>query len=116
MDANRQLALESRLRWLRAARAPLAQADRRVVRELGAIEAALRRVAEGVYGRCTACGAPIAAERLELLPATPHCIGCATDDPSDARTVPAGRVRGDQVGFVTDGELGDLLQAMLRPR
>jgi DksA/TraR C4-type zinc finger protein len=112
MDAERRLALVARLRFLRETRLRFAEARR----ELSAIEAALRRVADGVYGTCTACGASIPAERLELLPATSHCIGCATDDPSEPRAVPDGRVRGEQVGFVTDEELGELLRSMLRAR
>jgi RNA polymerase-binding transcription factor DksA len=42
------------------------------------IEAAEQRLDEGRYGVCTACGQPIAPERLEALPATPWCIACAT--------------------------------------
>lgn len=44
---------------------------------LGEIEAASARLAAGTYGRCTRCGGPIAAARLEARPATPTCIGCA---------------------------------------
>jgi RNA polymerase-binding transcription factor DksA len=42
------------------------------------IEAALARVDDGTYGRCTDCGEPIAAARLEALPAASTCIGCAS--------------------------------------
>jgi DnaK suppressor protein len=38
---------------------------RRLVRM---IEAALRRIAEGTYGICVACGADIPRKRLEALP------------------------------------------------
>ncbi len=42
-----------------------------------AVEAALRRLAEGRYGVCERCGQPIGAERLAARPAAPTCIGCA---------------------------------------
>ncbi|WP_427169623.1 TraR/DksA family transcriptional regulator [Arthrobacter sp. 92] len=38
------------------------------------VEAALRRIAAGSYGRCEVCGAPIAEGRLEARPWTPFCI------------------------------------------
>lgn len=46
--------------------------------EIAMIRAALHRIAEGSYGTCVRCGEPIAPARLDLLPATPHCQGCAT--------------------------------------
>ncbi|HVM39406.1 MAG TPA: TraR/DksA C4-type zinc finger protein [Acidimicrobiia bacterium] len=42
--------------------------------ELAQIEAALRRVDEGTYGTCEACGQAIAPERLEAQPAARFCI------------------------------------------
>jgi len=45
---------------------------------LGVIEAALERIAEGVYGVCTECGTAIKRSRLNALPHTPLCIKCAT--------------------------------------
>ena len=41
------------------------------------IEAAERRLGDGLYGTCTICGLEIAVERLDALPATPTCIHCA---------------------------------------
>lgn len=41
-----------------------------------AINAALQRIDEGTFGNCTACGAAIAAERLEALPWTAYCVSC----------------------------------------
>jgi RNA polymerase-binding transcription factor DksA len=41
------------------------------------IEAAEHRLVIGRYGRCTSCDGAIAAERLDALPATPTCVGCA---------------------------------------
>jgi RNA polymerase-binding protein DksA len=45
--------------------------------ELGRVEAALRAIGDGTYGRCTNCGNPIAPERLEAIPWVPTCIDCA---------------------------------------
>jgi len=42
--------------------------------ELADIERALRRLDEGTYGRCEACGRPIGDERLEAQPAARFCI------------------------------------------
>lgn len=47
-------------------------------RERDDLDRAVRRLAEGGYGRCAGCGGPIAAERLEALPATTTCIACAS--------------------------------------
>lgn len=44
---------------------------------LTAIEAALQRVDDRLYGICTSCGCGISEERLEALPATPTCLLCA---------------------------------------
>ncbi len=45
--------------------------------ELRMIDAALKRMDQGDYGACVRCGAEIAEERLDLLPATPFCAPCA---------------------------------------
>ena len=46
------------------------------VKELQAINAALRRMDAGDYGKCTGCGEKIAAARLEINPAAERCIEC----------------------------------------
>jgi DnaK suppressor protein len=38
------------------------------------VQDALRRVAEGTYGKCVICGRPIPPARLEAIPWTPYCI------------------------------------------
>ncbi|POX41256.1 TraR/DksA C4-type zinc finger protein [Streptomyces sp. Ru72] len=45
-------------------------------RVLEEIEEAFDRVEDGSYGTCLACGRPIPAERLEILPYTRHCVAC----------------------------------------
>jgi DnaK suppressor protein len=44
--------------------------------QLEAVEAALHRLDDGTYGRCTGCGRPVAAERLEAIPWAELCIEC----------------------------------------
>jgi DnaK suppressor protein len=45
---------------------------------LGQVDAALRRLDDGDYGRCERCGKPIAAGRLEARPTATTCIKCAS--------------------------------------
>ncbi len=40
------------------------------------IEAALRRIADGSFGECSACGSEISAGRLQVLPWTQFCLIC----------------------------------------
>lgn len=46
-------------------------------KELVAIDAALKRFADGVFGACVTCGDAIRPERLALVPHTPFCAACA---------------------------------------
>jgi len=39
-------------------------------------EHALRRLAEGGYGRCESCAEPIPVERLEIYPSATTCVTC----------------------------------------
>lgn len=41
------------------------------------IRNALKRIDEGVYGECVACGEPIGEKRLRALPYATLCINCA---------------------------------------
>jgi DnaK suppressor protein len=41
---------------------------------LDEVEAALRRIEDGTFGTCVACGKPIAEERLEAIPYATLCI------------------------------------------
>jgi RNA polymerase-binding transcription factor DksA len=49
----------------------------RDLEELARIDAALRRVDDGTYGRCTSCGQQIAVDRLLALPEADTCADCA---------------------------------------
>lgn len=47
---------------------------------LDQIEAALRRIDGGDYGRCEACGAKIPKSRLQAIPYAAQCVHCASDE------------------------------------
>ena len=44
--------------------------------ELVAIDAALKRIADGSYGLCIDCGASIATARLHAAPTALRCVDC----------------------------------------
>lgn len=44
-------------------------------------ERALAKLDEGTYGRCDACGKPIAPKRLQAMPNVVLCIECAAAQP-----------------------------------
>lgn len=52
-----------------------AQAEH-AARELAQVQAAMRRMSEGSYGRCLDCGEPIDLRRLVAVPAAAHCADC----------------------------------------
>ncbi|MGY1828704.1 MULTISPECIES: TraR/DksA family transcriptional regulator [unclassified Blastococcus] len=45
-------------------------------RTIAEIDAALARIDDGSYGRCTGCGTAIPEERLELRPFARTCVAC----------------------------------------
>lgn len=45
--------------------------------ELGQVDEALARVADGTYGVCAGCGRPIPDARLEVRPFAERCVPCA---------------------------------------
>lgn len=59
------------------------EAERRRQRELQRIEASLKRIEEGDYGYCVACGEQIPLRRLELDPTLPTCVACAAGGSAD---------------------------------
>ena len=56
----------------------LSGVEEAALREIGQIDAALQRIAQGSYGVCANCGNDIAPRRLEALPTATQCIGCAS--------------------------------------
>jgi RNA polymerase-binding protein DksA len=45
---------------------------------LGQIDAALKRIEDGSYGRCETCGAKLTRPRLEAIPYAALCVQCAS--------------------------------------
>jgi RNA polymerase-binding transcription factor DksA len=54
--------------------------------ELADVEHALKRLDDGSYGTCEACGKPIGDERLAALPATRFCLEDQAGAERDARS------------------------------
>lgn len=52
---------------------------------LAKIDEALRRLEEGEYGTCEACGEPIGLERLKARPVTTLCIECKSAQEGEER-------------------------------
>lgn len=48
----------------------------RDIAELGDVEVALGRIADGSYGTCSSCGEPIGWPRLNAQPTAERCIAC----------------------------------------
>ena len=44
--------------------------------EIAAIDAALKRIENNIYGLCLRCGEPISRERLNAVPYAIHCRKC----------------------------------------
>lgn len=44
---------------------------------LDAIESALERIEDGLFGQCVECESKIPKARLNVLPFTPYCVKCA---------------------------------------
>ena len=51
--------------------------EQRRRQEAARIEAAIKRIDEGEYGYCVACGEEISQKRLHADPTIPTCINCA---------------------------------------
>lgn len=54
------------------------ETERRRAVEITRIGTALKRIDSGDYGYCVACGEDIAAKRLNMSPAAPTCMNCAS--------------------------------------
>ncbi len=58
---------------------PLGEDQRR---ELAAIDEALRRIADGRYGTCLACGGPLGMQRIRAIPEARYCLTCSGSRPA----------------------------------
>jgi DnaK suppressor protein len=59
--------------------------ERKVVDE---IRAALKRIQDGTYGECEACGDEVGERRLLARPTARHCIDCMTEIEATQRREP----------------------------
>jgi RNA polymerase-binding transcription factor DksA len=48
----------------------------RANQQMKAVDDAIERIDQGVYGQCVACGETIDSNRLEVLPTTTYCWRC----------------------------------------
>jgi len=48
------------------------------LQEIAQIDATLKRLDTGDYGKCESCGERIGAKRLDALPHATRCINCAS--------------------------------------
>ena len=55
---------------------------------LDQIEAAIRRIEDGSYGRCEKCGGKIPKSRLEAIPYAAQCVRCASGQEPQHRVLP----------------------------
>ncbi len=116
--ADREAELEERAQEERAARLA-SRLDDHAKREIEEIDAALRRIREGRYGRCARCDAAILPARLRASPATLYCIACAATpsavpaDEVETRAPRHGRLP-DDLAFLSDHELEEALREQIR--
>lgn len=47
--------------------------------KIAAVQAALKRLADGEFGECVGCGGDIDLRRLQANPTATHCIDCAVE-------------------------------------
>ena len=73
---SRESELEERAQEERSVRL-LSQLDLRTKREIEEIDAALDRIKDGTYGRCSRCRRNILLARLRAVPTALYCLECA---------------------------------------
>ena len=52
---------------------------------LYAIEDALKRIDEAIYGKCVTCSKPITKKRLAAIPQTAYCLKCQREQEGKSR-------------------------------
>jgi RNA polymerase-binding transcription factor DksA len=72
------------------------------------VQAALKRLDDGTYGKCEMCGRDISAARLEAIPYTRYCIKCAEKAPrAPEANINTGRPRTPDDTLAPEGEMGE---------
>jgi DnaK suppressor protein len=75
--SSAQSMLSEARRSLQARKASLQPESEASRAELLELEAALKRIESGTWGRCETCGGAIGRTRLRALPEARHCLPCA---------------------------------------
>jgi len=57
---------------------------------LDSVEAALRKIEKGVFGKCEVCGNQIPRPRLEVMPWARNCVFCQSKNETPSPAAPAG--------------------------
>jgi RNA polymerase-binding transcription factor DksA len=73
-----------------------------IVREA---RAALKRIDDGTYGQCEACGKQVAKTRLEAIPFTRYCVDCAAENPTPEVNLDDGRPHVPADTLAPEGEM-----------
>lgn len=60
--------------------------ESRLIEQMGRVDHALQKLAEGTYGMCDLCNQPIPPERLEALPMARLCLKCKAAKDREARS------------------------------
>ena len=76
-ECGRYTAQLYELRTLLEERLRAARAERARTRDVAAIEAALERMDQGLYGTCTRCEVLLPLDRLRRAPHVQQCAACA---------------------------------------
>jgi RNA polymerase-binding transcription factor DksA len=73
------------------------------------VQAALKRLDDGSFGRCESCNKPIAEARLEALPYTRFCIRCADSTQAGQEVnYNNGRPKNADDTLAPEGDMGEL--------
>lgn len=67
--------------------------------------AALKRIADGSYGKCEGCGRVIAAARLNAIPFARYCVQCAAQHDTPQVNLDEGRPHLPQDTLAPEGEM-----------
>lgn len=72
------------------------------------VQAALKRLDDGTFGKCEMCGRDVSASRLEAIPYTRYCIKCADKAPQAPEVnFNSGRPRSPEDTLAPEGEMGE---------
>ncbi len=72
------------------------------------VQAAIKRLDDGTYGKCEMCGRDISAARLDAIPYARYCIKCADKAPrAPEANINNGRPRTPDDTLAPEGEMGE---------